>query len=119
MLDICEYTGMLIKASQECLELFVPLATDDRIYLDARYWATSPRNQNDIFLCDINTFFFDHLDEDCLKKAYHYASVPETWLEVKVFADKRENTMLVDWLNDIYQNSFFNEDDLSTSYFLQ
>lgn len=57
MLDICEYTGMLIKASQDCLELFVPLTTDNRINLDARYWATSPRNQNDIFLCDINTFF--------------------------------------------------------------
>ncbi len=49
MLYICEYTGMLIKASQECLELFVPLATDNRIYLDARYWAKSPRHQNDIF----------------------------------------------------------------------
>ncbi len=97
MIEIVEPTSRLIEISQsddvgQSKALYAPVSADDRIDFDSRYWDTKPRNTEDIELCSLGAFAFDHNDQDCLELPTYYAEldIPETATEFRA-----QNTLAV------------------------
>ena len=75
--DIFFSTDELVKAAENGLNLYCPVSANGEILHQECYWASQPKNSQDLDLeCGASgAFAFDETDEDCLSQPTHYATI--------------------------------------------
>jgi hypothetical protein len=84
--DITFSTEDLVYAENNDLNVYCPVGEDDEILYQEAYWASEPRNPQDIDLeCHPCGFGFSSGDQDCLEQPNHYVTLelPKTAIEYR------------------------------------